>query len=198
MTLPEYLKLKDKPGRRFTTQDVTCYQSVERKLDAAFGDDDWLLEGLYLDYEAIGRNNVRREDVENELARLIGECPPVEKVWTRTQLESPSPSDDRFLSMYRNSFHPDRSPDLYVQVKPNHLIRQDRGTSHGTPYEYDTHVPLYILIPGVAPAVVTERVHTVDIAPTLASIFEIPAPENLDGKDRSDLFIKLKGRTEKR
>jgi predicted AlkP superfamily pyrophosphatase or phosphodiesterase len=198
MTLPEYLESKGEPGRRFATKDVTCYQRVEKKLDALLGEDDWLLEGLYLDYEAIGRKNVRREDVENALAKLIGECPPVETVWTRTQLESTSPSGDRFLAMYKNSFHPDRSPDLHVQVKPFHLIRQDRGTSHGTPYEYDTHVPLYILTPGVVPSEVTERVHTVDVAPTLASIFEVPAPTNLDGKDRSDVFIKLDARTEKR
>jgi predicted AlkP superfamily pyrophosphatase or phosphodiesterase len=198
MTLPEYLESKGEPGRRFTTRDVTCYQGVEKKLDALLGEDDWLLEGLYLDYEAIGRKNVRREDVENALAGLIEACPPVEKVWTKTQLESSSPTADRFLTMYQNSFHSDRSPDLHVQVKPFHLIRQDRGTSHGTPYEYDTHVPLFVLIPGVAPSVVTERVHTVDVAPTLASILEIPAPENLDGKDRSDLFVEPDGRTEKR
>jgi predicted AlkP superfamily pyrophosphatase or phosphodiesterase len=192
MTLPEYLKLKGKPGRRFTTEDVACIQGIEKKLDAKFGDEDWLIYDLYLHYEAIKKRRLRRRDVENELARLLEQCPPIEKVWTRTQLES-SPSDpDRFFEMYQNSFHPDRSPDLYIQVKPFHLNRQDRGTTHGTPYEYDTHVPMIFVFPGMAPAVITERVYSVDFAPTLAALLGIAAPEKLDGADRSGLITRTK------
>jgi predicted AlkP superfamily pyrophosphatase or phosphodiesterase len=192
MTLPEYLKMKGEPGRRFTTEDVACIQGIEKKLDAKFGDEDWLLYDLYLHYEAINKRRLRRRDVEDELARLLEQCPPIEKVWTRTQLES-SPSDpDRFFEMYQNSFHPDRSPDLYIQVKPFHLNRQDRGTTHGTPYEYDTHVPMIIVISGIAPAEIAEHVYTVDLAPTLAALLGIAAPENLDGVDRSGLMTGTK------
>jgi arylsulfatase A-like enzyme len=192
MTLPEYLKLKGKPGRRFTTEDVACIQGIEQKLDVKFGDEDWLIYDLYLHYEAIRKRRLRRRDVENELARLLEECPPIEKVWTRTELES-SPSDpDRFFEMYQNSFHPDRSPDLYIQVKPFHLNRQDRGTTHGTPYEYDTHVPMIFVFPGMVPAVIKERVHSVDFAPTLAALLGITAPEKLDGVDRSGLITQTK------
>ena len=39
---------------------------------------------------------------------------------------------------------------------------------HGSPYEYDRHVPLIFLGAGVTPGMSDQRARTVDIAPTLA------------------------------
>jgi predicted AlkP superfamily pyrophosphatase or phosphodiesterase len=185
MPLPEYLRSRQQEARRFTTEDVVCFQGIEKKLDERLGAEDWLLEDLYLDYEALGRKNLRRQEVEDELARLIGECPPVEKVWTRTQLESESTSQDPYLLKHRHSFHPDRSPDLFIQLKPFHLGRLRGGTTHGSAHSYDTHVPLIVVYPGLTPKVLDERVNTVDLAPTLAALLKIDTPKNLDGIDRS-------------
>ncbi|MFQ5789631.1 MAG: alkaline phosphatase family protein [Acidobacteriota bacterium] len=188
MPLPEYLRKRNLEGRRFATEDILCFQGAERKLDQTFGEDDWLLRELYINYEAIGRHNVRRQEVEETLARFIEKCPGVEKVWTRTSLESSSGEEDPFREMFLRSFHPHRSPDLLIQLKPFHISRLGRSTTHGSPYPYDTHVPLIVRFPGVPPAVISERIDTVDLAPTLASLLEVRAPGGLDGVDRSPLL----------
>jgi arylsulfatase A-like enzyme len=92
--------------------------------------------------------------------------------------------------MYKHSFHPERSPDLFVQRKPFHLARLRDGTGHGTPYPYDSHVLLLVVFPGISPALVSERVYTVDLAPTLASLLGIRPPDQLDGVDRTDLMTR--------
>jgi predicted AlkP superfamily pyrophosphatase or phosphodiesterase len=182
MTLPEYLGIQDQQGERFTTEDVLCFQGVEGKLDARFGEDDWLLEDLYINYEALGRKNLRRQEVEDELGRQLKQCSPVQEVWTRTQLESADPGNKgEYFERFLHSFHPDRSADLMIQLKRNRSSRLFMGTTHGTPYEYDSHVPMILSFPGIPPAVVSERVNTIDFAPTLASLLGIPTPENLDG-----------------
>ena len=182
MTLPEYLRIQDQESERFTTEDVLCFQGVEGRLDARFGEDEWLLEGLYINYEALGRNNLKREDVEHELARRLEQCSPVERVWTRTQLESGNVENKgSYFERFLHSFHPERSADLMIQLKRNRSSRLFLGTTHGTPYEYDSHVPMVVMFPGISPKVVSERVNTVDFAPTLASLLGIPTPENLDG-----------------
>ncbi len=193
MPLPEYLRSRQQEARRFTTEDVLCFQGIEKKLDEKLGAEDWFLEDLYLNYEALGRKNLRRQEVEDELARLIGECPPVEKVWTRTRLESTSAAEDPYLTKHRHSFHPDRSPDLFVQLKPFHLERLRGGTTHGSAHSYDTHVPLIVVYPGLTPKVLDERVNTVDLAPTLAALLNIDTPENLDGVDRSGWMMPTSG-----
>lgn len=50
------------------------------------------------------------------------------------------------------------------------------GTGHGTPYDYDTRVPLLAWGAGVRPGVVTGDVDTRRVAPTLAVLLGVPAP----------------------
>jgi hypothetical protein len=188
MPLPERLKHSREEAMRVTTEDVACFQGAEASLDSKFGTEDWLLRGLYLDYRAITRRNLKRQEVEDELARAIKRCSAVQKVWTRTELEAATDREDPYFELYKNNYHPERSPDLFVQRKPFHLIRQRDGTTHGTPYPYDTHMPLVVVFPGISPALVSQRVHTVDLAPTLASLLGVQTPEDLDGIDRTYLF----------
>jgi hypothetical protein len=190
MTIPEYRQIQNADAKRFATDDVLCFQQAEGKLDERFGEEDWLHRGLYLDYEAIGKRNLRRQEVEEALAEIVSQCPSVEKVWTRTELESPAPSSDPFRDKYLHSFNADRSPDLFVQLKKYHLSRLFDGTTHGTPYDYDTHVPMILVVPGVPPRAISQRVNTVDLAPTLAALLGIPTPDDVDGVDRSKLIEK--------
>ena len=183
--MPEYRRRHNLPGGRAGAEDFLCFQTSGRKFETKFGEDEWFLEGFYLNYEALGRRNLRRQEVEEELARLLEQCPLVANVWTRTQLESPAANMDSYQELFRNNFHRQRSPDLFVQLKKFYLGFPGFGTSHGSAYEYDTHVPLLIRIPGIPGVTINERVNTVDLAPTLASLLNLPMPEKLDGADRS-------------
>lgn len=93
-------------------------------------------------------------------------------------------SEDELYSKFRRCFHPDRAPDILIAPKRFQLLTgSSTGTSHGSPYEYDTHVPLAFAGAGIAPARVDGFVRTVDIAPTLAALMGIRPPADLDGRD---------------
>ncbi len=94
---------------------------------------------------------------------------------------------DPTLELYVHSFHPERSPDLYVQRKEGHIGRV-RGTTHGSPYRYDTHVLALVQWPGAQRGTVDERVNTVDLPVTIASLLGIDFPDDVDGVDRSGLI----------
>ena len=190
LTLPEYLVMKQQPGGRATASDVVCFQSAARQFEQTFGQDDWWISPFYLDYSTLGRRNLLRQRVEAEIATLLESCSIVEKVWTRSQVQSAPGSQDPFLRLFSRSFHPERSGDLFLQVKKYHLLSsRGTGTSHGSPYDYDTHVPLLLRVPGMSAKKIPEpRVRTVDLAPTLASLLGISAPAELDGVDRSSLL----------
>jgi hypothetical protein len=55
------------------------------------------------------------------------------------------------------------------------------GTTHGSPYGYDRHVPLLIFGPGVKPGRQVEACRPNDIAPTLAELLRVSAPPGSDG-----------------
>jgi predicted AlkP superfamily pyrophosphatase or phosphodiesterase len=75
------------------------------------------------------------------------------------------------------SYFAGRSGDLYVLQKPYWLLdsspeggKRVTGTSHGTPYNYDQHVPVFFMGYGIQPGEYFESVTPADIAPTLAGL----------------------------
>lgn len=70
---------------------------------------------------------------------------------------------------------------VYVRYQPNH-INSGLVTTHGSPYFYDRHVPLLFMGAGIAAGLSSERVATVDVAPTLARFAGVPFPNDLDGR----------------
>ena len=189
LTLPEYSMMKKQTGGRIEAAGIACIQSTMERFEQRFGKADWLSAPLYLNYSTLGERNLRRQEIEAELARLLESCPTMAKVWTRTEIEMGTDSSDPFQVLFTHSFHPKRSGDLFVQYEKYHLASRGSGTSHGSPYEYDTHVPLLLLVPGMSARRVSRpRVRTVDLAPTLASLLGITVPHRLDGKDLSPLL----------
>lgn len=191
MPLPESIEKPDR-GHELDSDDVACFRDAESLLDEKWGDDDWLLFENYLNDDAIERRGIDRNEAERLLARGLSACSVVERVWTRTELLSPPPYGDLYQELYVNSFHAERSPDVVVQLKKYHTNQVGVPATHGSPYSYDRHVPFVIVFPGIEPSVVATRIHAVDLAPTLAALLDIPFPDDLDGRDRSDLLPKLR------
>jgi arylsulfatase A-like enzyme len=93
-----------------------------------------------------------------------------------------SGSGDLF-ARYQRSFHPDRAGDIMYDGPENHLLTSSpTQTSHGSPYNYDSHVPMIFAGPGIAAGLHDGHVQTVDLAATLAAILGISAPGDLDGQ----------------
>jgi arylsulfatase A-like enzyme len=53
--------------------------------------------------------------------------------------------------------------------------------THGSPYDYDSHVPLIFYGPPFRSGRYAEFVRTVDLAPTLAAVAGVRPLERLDG-----------------
>ena len=190
--VPEYRASKGLSGARRSTEDYVCVQRVGQAFEKKFGDDDWFVRPYHFDYETLARRNVSRATLESALKEELVECPNIAQVWTRTEIEAASASVSSIsigptLELFVHSFHPERSPDLYV-VEKEFLVGNLTGTTHGSPYHYDTHVLALIRWPGAKPSSVSERIHTVDLPVTLASLLGVTTPEALDGVDRSKLI----------
>jgi hypothetical protein len=156
-----------------------------------FGDDEeWFAGGYHFNQTAVEKRNLSTAELEQVAARLFSQCDYVRKVWTRAEMEATNQQDeDTFRVLFWKSFHPDRSPNLLFQMEKYYVGSPDSGTSHGSPYRYDTHVPIAFLLPGMEPARIKERVATADIAPTVAKLLGIEPPETVDGQDLSAHFL---------
>ncbi len=82
-----------------------------------------------------------------------------------------------------NGTHSYLSGDLSFELAPNFITgNHEKGTTHGAPFDYDTHVPLLFYGKTIPKDYRTEEVYIVDIAPTIAEILGIMEPESCIGQ----------------
>ena len=78
--------------------------------------------------------------------------------------------------------HPNKSADVFVILKPGYLYSNPHGTSHGSPYDYDAHVPILFSRKDRAKDKNIGHTETVDIAPTILNLLDIKTNHVFDGK----------------
>jgi predicted AlkP superfamily pyrophosphatase or phosphodiesterase len=81
-----------------------------------------------------------------------------------------------------------RSGDLMVQLAPGWAEHSLKGTTHGAPYVYDTHVPLIFFGSGIPSGKTWEECFIDDIAPSVAALLGISSPGGATGKVIPKLF----------
>jgi arylsulfatase A-like enzyme len=87
----------------------------------------------------------------------------------------PFDDTDSYTPVYRRSYYPGRSGNLLVRLDEGVLpLSRVEGTTHGSPYEYDTHVPLIFWGGSFQRATFDSPVDVRDIAPTLAQVLGVP------------------------
>lgn len=199
MPLPEYERLQGRDAHREDAGDVACIQGVFNGLEHELGGGPWLDYDGYIAPAAVQASGRTREEIANRAKELLERCPTVERVWTRGELEGPDdggdttadppvdPTADPMRQIYQNAFNPERSPDFLIQRAPGRLAEPVPETTHLSPYPCDTHVPMILLAPGLAPRRIDRPVATVDLAPTVAALAGFAAPDGVDGVNLLDL-----------
>ena len=84
--------------------------------------------------------------------------------------------------MIKNGYHPDRSGDIVFILEPQTIIYGEKGTTHGSGYSYDTHVPLIFYGKGIKKGETKSRTNIVDIAPTINVLLGLKPNETYTGK----------------
>lgn len=184
--LPEYQRLHGVAATRAGAEDVACLQRARDYLKEHFDNRRLFSKGLRLDDAAVAKLNVSSDALDQVVRERIESCAAVARVWTRAELLDGEGSDLPYFAAYRNSLHPERGDDYFIQYRENHQPVRGTGTGHGTPYDYDTHVPLIFWGGGLRAHTVAAPAATVDAAPTLAALAGIRVPAGLDGRDRVD------------
>jgi predicted AlkP superfamily pyrophosphatase or phosphodiesterase len=187
--LPENLTKWNMPGGRMTTADL--FGPIKSALDAKFGKGEWILDTAgtspYLNLDLIREKGLDEAEVRRVAAKAAAAVPHVLRVYTGDQLQLGAVPNDPISTRVIRSFNSKRSGDLEILLEP-YWIRSAEGTTHGTPYSYDTHVPLVFMGPWVRPGHYFQNVALNDIAPTLATILGVETPNGSAGKVLYDII----------
>ena len=128
-----------------------------------------------------------QEDARRRVASAVEAIEGVARVYDPTELQAPGP--DTLATLFAAGLYPGRRTgllaayDLDLLLEESVLLYPGRGTTHGTPYWHDRHVPFILYGPGVPSGRRTDvAVYTTDMAPSLAGLVGISVPSDLDGR----------------
>jgi predicted AlkP superfamily pyrophosphatase or phosphodiesterase len=197
--IPEHANALGLPGGRIKSEDVlramrlgisARYNPKNQQPDPTedyvqkFGERNGFYNGnLYFNPVAVKRDGVNQEELERTACEAAMTVPGISRCFTRTQLQSGaiSPADPIARRVF-HGFYPRRSGDVIVVYEPFKYLGDFITATHGSPYSYDTHVPLVIMGAGISPGRYAQAATPADIAPTLSSIIGVQTPSNTVGR----------------
>jgi predicted AlkP superfamily pyrophosphatase or phosphodiesterase len=169
--------------------------SLNEHISKKFGEGKWILysenQQLHLNHTLLQQKNVSvRQVFEVVRYALLRE----KEVYTVVNLwdnEIQQSLPDYYAKLVKNSYHPKRSGEFLVVLKPAWLAGFEKGgTSHGTFYNYDTHVPLLWFGWQIPKGETHRRTHISDIASTLAGLLNILEPNGAVGEGILEILNK--------
>lgn len=209
--IPEHASAMGLPGGRIQAADVlrairlaisARYNPKNQNPDPTadyvqvFGDKEGFYNGnLYFNRAALIRDGVSEDEIEVVAGEAALTVPGISRYFTRAQLMRRAVSEtDPVARRVLHGFYPRRSGDVIVVYEPYKYLLDTWITpghkttytwltaTHGSPYSYDTHVPLIIMGAGVRSGRYSEAAMPSDIAPTLAAMLRIQKPSNSVGR----------------
>ena len=122
---------------------------------------------------------------KNHVAQIIAEeaihFPKVYKTVTANTLKNTNFTSG-ILNRLQNGYNQKFSGDVMVIPNPAIIPYSKTGTTHGSGFSYDTHVPLIFYGNGIKKGASASYYPIIDIAPTLANILKITEPNGSTGK----------------
>ena len=173
--------------------------SINYHLAKTYGLKPWVeyfeTENLFLRRELIEHENLDLSKIQKEVANYLLTLDGIAYAIPAGDLNK-GKFEGKVENMIQNGFYPDRSGDVMVvydhgTIQTNRRvlnIEDVKGSVHGSPYEYDTHVPLIWFGKGIKKGTSAEQVAPTDIAPTLAKILKVKMSESAKGKPLMEIF----------
>jgi predicted AlkP superfamily pyrophosphatase or phosphodiesterase len=192
---PEYMASLGVETGRFPFDYFRSPGLLTEALEERFGRAD-LIEThshpyLYLNPEALAEAGLSAEEVENFLAKTLIDTPGIAYAMTRTAILEGRIAGSPIQEQIRRNFHPTRSGNVHLVPNQYWFLHstdeaQKMGLEgiaaiHGSPWSYDTFVPIFFAGHRVPQARIDRSVGPQDIAATLAAYLDIKAPSGSVG-----------------
>ena len=145
---------------------------------------------VYFDQKVVAAKRLNLADVQQQFANFMLTQTGVAQAITASELQKNEFSEPVFSLMQRG-FYAKRSGDVLLNYEPGWMDWGSKGTSHGSPFSYDTHIPLIWYGYGIKPGNSSAYVRVKDIASTISIYLHIPFTNGNTGQPLNS-YIKRK------
>ena len=136
---------------------------------------------IYLNKEKIAAAKLNVSQVEKTIADTLTDIEGVNLAVSTKNFSAYK--GNPLVKQVKRNHHATRSGDIYIIQDPYWFLLEEGliAVMHGSPWRYDTHVPIIFSGPGIEPKNIHRLVHPVDVAPTLASLLGMSPPGAAQG-----------------
>ncbi len=162
-------------------------EMIEGKLIQKYGQGNWVInesnQNVFLNRPLIEEKKLSLKSIQQEVAAWCLEVEGVHSAFTHAEL-SYSIARNSLSERVQLGFDQARSGDVIYTLLPGWIEYGKQGTTHGSGYDYDTHVPaiFYGGYIGSGMYKYNDRFSITDIAPTICNFLGIPNPSGCIGK----------------
>ena len=192
---PEYMAVLGLSTGRFAFDWFKTEGPLTEALQKKFGRADFIAGHshpyLYLNLDAIASVGQNVADVERFVADELMNIPGIAYALTRSDLLAGRITESPIQNQIRRSFHPTRSGNIHMVPEQYWFLHSTEEAEkmgigsiaaiHGSPWAYDTYVPIFFAGHGVPAQIIGRRVAPTDIVPTLAAYLGVKAPSGSVG-----------------
>ncbi len=187
--VPQLMKDQNYPGDYF--KGYKMMDSLKNYLEGPFGKN--IIDGygnhqIYLNEDRIRNKKLDRSAIVATIKRFVRDQPGVVDIIDRSEVVTMNSANPIYKKI-QLGYYPPLSGDLFIVIQPGWFESSSKtGTSHGSPYSYDTHVPALWYGWHIAPGKSYTAYEITDIAPTLSHLLHIPLPSASIGRPILELF----------
>jgi hypothetical protein len=194
--VPGYLNAQGIEAGYFDTRSLDRQPAIEA-LKKRFGIGKELVETYFHPYLYLNRDRIRelgldQAEVERAVAAELMNFKGISLAVSSHDLLSGGLPPTWQMAAVLHNHDPDRSGDIYIVFAPQTFISDFDGLSvaatHGSPWRYDSHVPVIFAGHGVPARTVSRHVTPYDIAPTLATYLGVAQPSGAIGSALAEVL----------
>lgn len=159
---------------------------------ATFGEDlvlNYSNFNLFFNKQIIKTKNLDLTKVKQAFKDYLMTQEQIKRVYTEEEILG-STGNDYYLNFIAKGYDPTQDGDLVILDKAAYIEYQGTGTSHGTPYSYDTHVPVIFYGWHVKKGESFAKKYITQIAPTIAQKIKIPFPNGTEANVLEEVLEK--------
>lgn len=181
--IPGFMKENKLPGGLL--EDAGMMKEMNLQIKQKFGVDNAIAsimnEQVYLSRKRMDTSKADIVEIKDFIVGFLMKNENITHAFaTDDILITPLPK--QYREMIANGFHPSRSGDVQYILKSGYFSGSGTGTTHGSPFLYDTHIPLLWYGWGIKKGKTNRETNITDIAPTLAALLHIQAPSGSVGQ----------------
>jgi len=180
--VPGYANSKKLPGGVFDRN--ASISDMKKAINQAFGNVDLLVgeenSQLYFNHNLMAKMGIDSKKLFDVVRKSYQKQEGFSELVNLQDIPSAN-LNAQYNQLIINGYHPARSGDFMILLKPSWFMGSKTGTTHSTLYSYDTHVPLLFYGWKVKPSEIIKRTYISDISVTLANWLHIMEPSGSIG-----------------